>query len=217
METVIITAGGIGKRMEGNLPKQFLCVGGKPILMRTIQQFYDYNSSMQIILTLPKDWVSYWQELQEEYKFSITHQIVEGGSERFHSIQNALEFATGSVIGVHDGVRPFVSKATIQSCFMEAQLKGAAIPFLPINESIRELGLGTSKAVNRSNFVTVQTPQCFQKEVLMKAYKQVYHDEITDDASLVEQLGIQIHLVPGNEENSKITTQNDLKIAELFV
>lgn len=217
METVIITAGGLGKRMEGKLPKQFLCVGGKPILMRTIQQFYNYNSSIQIILTLPKEWISYWEEIQMEYQFSIVHQIVEGGVERFHSIQNALIEATGEIIGVHDGVRPFVSIATIQSCFKEAQLKGAAIPFLAVTESLRELGLGTSKAVNRSNFMTVQTPQCFQKELLVKAYKQDYHEGITDDASLVEQLGVQIHLVPGNEENRKITTRNDLKIAELFI
>lgn len=217
METVIITAGGIGKRMEANLPKQFICVAGKPILMHTIQRFYDYNPEIQILLTLPKDWLAFWQELQLKHAFRIDYQIVEGGSERYHSIQNALKFAKGDVIGVHDGVRPFVSVATVQSCFTEAKMKGAAIPFLKINESIREIGLGTSKAVNRTNFVSVQTPQCFQKELLLKAYKQDFHDGITDDASLVEQLGIQIQLVPGNEENIKITTPNDLKIAELFV
>lgn len=217
METVIITAGGIGKRMEANLPKQFLCVAGKPLLMHTIQRFFEYDSSIQILVTLPADWLQYWGELQMKHEFSVKHQIVEGGTERFHSIQNALEFATGDVIGVHDGVRPFVSIATIQSCFKEAQQKGAAIPFLPMNESLRELGLGSSKALNRSNFVTVQTPQCFQKDIILEAYKQVFHDGITDDASLVEQLGTQIHLVPGNDENIKITTPNDLKIAELFV
>ncbi len=217
METVIITAGGIGKRMEAILPKQFLCVAGKPVLMHTIQRFHDYNPEIQILLTLPKDWLEFWKELQQKHEFKIDHQTVEGGTERYHSIQNALNFANGDIIGVHDGVRPFVSVATIQSCFVEAKMKGAAIPFLKINESIRELGLGSSKAVNRTNFVSVQTPQCFQKELLVKAYKQDFHEGITDDASLVEQLGVQIQLVPGNEENIKITTPIDLKIAELFV
>lgn len=217
METVIITAGGIGKRMETNLPKQFLGVGGKPILMHTIQRFFDYNSAIQILVTLPNDWMGFWKELCEKHDFQVNHQLVEGGKERFHSIQNALKSASGSVIGVHDGVRPFVSLETIQSCFMEAKVKGAAIPFLEMKESIREMGLGSSKAVNRAHFITIQTPQCFQAELLAKAYEQEYHDGITDDASLVEQMGQTIQLVSGNEENIKITSPIDLKIAELFV
>lgn len=217
METVIITAGGIGKRMEADLPKQFLCVAGKPILMRTIQRFYDYNPSIQILLTLPKEWVSFWMELQKTHQFTVAHQIVEGGLERFHSIQNALEFAQGSVVGVHDGVRPLVSISTIKACFSEAKSKGAAIPFLEMNESIRMLGLGDSKSVLRKDFIRVQTPQCFEKSLLVKGYQQEFHAGITDDASLVEQLGVQIQLVQGNEENIKITTPNDLKIAELFI
>lgn len=217
METVIITAGGIGKRMEAKLPKQFLCVGGEPILMRTVQRFYDYNSAIQILVTLPSDWMDFWIELCEKHNFHVNHQLIEGGKERFHSIKNALKSANGSVIGVHDGVRPFVSLQTIQSCFMDAKVKGAAIPFLEMKESIREMGLGSSKAANRSNFITIQTPQCFQTELLMKAYEQEFHDGITDDASLVEQLGVVIQLVSGNEENIKITSPIDLKIAELFV
>ncbi len=217
METVIITAGGIGKRMEANLPKQFLCIDGKPILMRTIQRFFDYNSAIQIIVTLPHDWVEFWKELCEKHNFQISHEIVDGGKERFHSIKNALQKANGSIVAVHDGVRPFVSKETIQSCMMEAKMKGAAIPFLEMKESIREIGIGNSRAVNRARFITIQTPQCFQKEILVNAYKQEYHAGITDDASLVEQMGITIQLVPGNEENSKITSPIDLKIAELFV
>jgi len=217
METVIITAGGIGKRMEANLPKQFLCIDGKPILMRTIQRFFDYNANIQIIVTLPNDWMKFWKELCEKHDFQISHEIVEGGKERFHSIKNALKSVKGKVVGVHDGVRPFVSIATIQSCFAEATIKGAAIPFLAMKESIREVGIGSSRAVNRAHFITIQTPQCFQKELLVKAYEQDYHEGITDDASLVEQLGVTIQLVPGNEENCKITSPIDLKIAELFV
>lgn len=217
METVIITAGGIGKRMESNLPKQFLCVANKPILMLTIQRFYDYDPNLQIIVTLPQEWFAFWKEMCQKHNFQLEHELVEGGEERFHSIKNALRKAKGSVVGVHDGVRPFVSLATIQSCFAEAAKKGTAIPFLPMKESIREIGLGTSKAVNRAHFYTIQTPQCFQTELLNKAYEQQYHEGITDDASLVEQLGEKIHLVPGNEENIKITSPIDLKIAELFV
>lgn len=217
METVIITAGGIGKRMEANLPKQFLCIDGKPILMRTIQRFFDYNADIQIIVTLPNDWVKFWKELCEKHNFTISHAIVEGGKERFHSIKNALQLVEGSVVAVHDGVRPFVSKETIQSCMIEANTKGAAVPFLNMKESIREVGIGSSRAVNRTHFITIQTPQCFQRDLLVKAYEQEYHEGITDDASLVEQLGVTIQLVPGNEENSKITSPIDLKIAELFV
>jgi len=217
METVIITAGGIGKRMEANLPKQFLCIAGKPILMHSIERFYSYNPNIQILLTLPKEWVSFWEELQLKHEFNIKHRIIEGGVERFHSIQNALAFATGSVVGVHDGVRPLVSEATIKSCFTTAKKMGAAIPFLEINESMRMLGLGDSKSVPRKDFIRVQTPQCFEKELLINAYRQDFHDAITDDASLVEQLGVQIQLVAGNEENIKITTPNDLKISELFI
>jgi len=217
MKTVIITAGGIGSRMESELPKQFLLLKKKPILMLTLERFHSYDSKIQIILTLPSTWVSYWNDLLAHYQFKIPHQIVEGGKERFHSIKNALEIVKGEIVGVHDGVRPLVSLETIAACFDSAEKFGAAIPFLPINESMRQLTAEGSNAVMRNEFVCVQTPQCFKKDLLIDAYQQDFHNQFTDDASVVESKGIEIKLVPGNLENIKITTQNDLKIAELFI
>lgn len=217
METVIITAGGIGKRMEATIPKQFIELSGKPILMHTLTCFHNYNPSIQLILTLPNDWISYWKELCTQFQFDVAHEIVEGGVERYDSIKNALKIASGTIIGVHDGVRPLVSTATIQRTFDAARLHKAAIPYLPIHESLRQRIEDSSHAVNRSEFVCVQTPQCFERDVLIKAYAQPYHQGITDDASLVEQSGQEIFLVLGNEENIKITTPNDLKIAQLFI
>lgn len=215
--SVIITAGGIGKRMGGPIPKQFLEIAGKPVLVHTLEKFHSFDPTAQLVLTLPSDWRSYWKELLEKHKCTIVHTIVDGGSERYHSIKNALEVCTGDHIAVHDGVRPLVSLETIEACFSAAMLNGAAIPVVPVKESIRKVKDGGSVAENRSLFRLVQTPQCFGKEVLIKAYCLPYHDGITDDASLVEECGYEIHLVQGNEENIKITSSVDLSIAEMLL
>ena len=152
-----------------------------------------------------------------EYDFHIPHRIVEGGKERFHSIKNALECCRGEIIAVHDGVRTLVSNETIKACLRAARESGAAVPLVPIAESIRLIDGEKSTAVNRTNYRIVQTPQCFQREVLLKAYKRDLHNGITDDASLVEEMGHDIVTVDGNVENIKITTQSDLKYAELFL
>jgi 2-C-methyl-D-erythritol 4-phosphate cytidylyltransferase len=217
LETVIITAGGIGKRMNSAIPKQFIELKGTPVLMHTILRFYEYNSEIQIIITLPTDWLDYWKELCLMHDFTIQHQLVDGGKERYDSIKNALEHCKGDAIGVHDGVRPLVSIETIKECFNLARLHKASIPFLPMKESIRKLKYGGSLSAKRNDYITVQTPQCFDKALLIRAYGQEFHSGITDDASLVEQLGVIIRLVPGNEENMKITTPVDLKIAELLI
>jgi 2-C-methyl-D-erythritol 4-phosphate cytidylyltransferase len=209
--TVIITAGGIGKRMGGTIPKQFLVVQGVPILMRTISCFYTYDSQAQLLVTLPEDWISYWQELCKEHTFSVPHTLITGGKERYHSIQLALQQAEGKFIAVHDGVRPFVSQETIARCFASAKHKGSGIPVLAVNESLREIDVyGKSKAVDRSAYRLVQTPQVFESTMLKKAYELPYHSGITDDASLVEEAGFSVSLVDGNTENIKITTQGDL-------
>ncbi len=217
MKTIIITAGGIGTRMQSDVPKQFLVIDDQPVLMHTLRRFYLFDATIQIILTLPSDWISYWKELLEKYQCDIPHQIVEGGKERFDSIKNALNMSHGNLIGVHDGVRPFVSKKTISECFSTAEKVGAAIPYLHIHESMRQILGDSSVGVNRSEFITVQTPQCFQREILLNAYKQSFKNSFTDDASVVESNGGKISLVLGNQENIKITTPNDIKIAELFV
>jgi 2-C-methyl-D-erythritol 4-phosphate cytidylyltransferase len=213
--SVIITAGGIGKRMGGPIPKQFLNIAGKPILIHTLEKFHSFDASAQLILTLPADWKSYWEELLKEHACSIPHIVVDGGSERYHSIKNALELCTGTYIAVHDGVRPLVSLETLESCFNAVQTLEAVIPVVSVKESIRRLENEGSVALDRAQYRLVQTPQCFKREILNTAYQLPYHDKITDDASLVEESGFVVHLVSGNEENIKITSAFDLLIAEM--
>jgi 2-C-methyl-D-erythritol 4-phosphate cytidylyltransferase len=215
--SIIITAGGIGKRMGSEIPKQFIEICGKPILLHTLELFYHFDSSMELFVTLPEDWKSYWNEILEKNKCKIPHQVISGGDERYHSIQNALQFCSGKYIAVHDGVRPLVNSTTLKNCFKALENHSAVIPVLPIKESIRKLEKNLSKAENRSFYRIVQTPQCFHAETIKNAYKQNFHKGITDDATLIEEMGTPIHLVDGNEENIKITTPYDLKIAELFI
>jgi 2-C-methyl-D-erythritol 4-phosphate cytidylyltransferase len=212
--SVIITAGGIGKRMGGDLPKQFIPLGGKPMLLRTLECFYHFDANFELILTLPSDWHAYWKESLQKFNCTIPHTLVSGGDERFHSVKNALDSCSGALILVHDGVRPFVAKETIQACLEVLATNEAVIPVLTIKESVRERQGSSSHAVDRSKFLLVQTPQCFRSSVLRDAYNMEFHSGITDDATLVESLGIDIQLIQGNEENIKITTQKDLIIAE---
>lgn len=215
--SIIITAGGIGKRMGSEIPKQFIEICGKPILLHTLELFYHFDSSMELFITLPEDWKSYWNEILDKHNCTIPHQVITGGEERYHSIQNALQFCSGKYISVHDGVRPLVSGSTLKKCFEALENYAAVVPVLNVKESIRQIENGTSHAVNRNEFKLIHTPQCFHASVLKDAYLQTFHERITDDASLVEANGVEIHLVESNEENIKITTPNDLKIAELFI
>jgi 2-C-methyl-D-erythritol 4-phosphate cytidylyltransferase len=215
--SIIITAGGIGKRMGSEIPKQFIEICGKPILLHTLELFYHFDLSMELFITLPEDWKSYWNEILEKNKCTIPHQVITGGEERYHSIQNALEFCQGKYIAVHDGVRPLVGIDTLARCLEALEHFTAVVPVIPIKESLRTFINNQSAAVNRSDFRLIQTPQFFHAEILKKAYEQPFHAKITDDASLVEEFGEIIHLVKGNEENIKITTPYDLKIAELFI
>ena len=212
--SIIITAGGIGKRMDAKLPKQFMLVNERPLLMYTIEQFYNFDSRVQIILTLPTDWREYWEQLIVENEFRIPHRIIDGGAERYDSIKNALELCNGDYIMVHDGVRPLVDQKTIKSCSIEVQRKKAVVPVIPMKESVRMVDGEATKAVNRADYRIVQTPQCFENALLKKAYEQDFHPGITDDASLVEESGVKIYTVDGNLENIKITTRADLTYAE---
>ena len=217
-KSIIITAGGIGKRMGGTLPKQFLPIHGRPLLFFTIEQFHRYDQQAEILLTLPEDWKTYWQELCAKHQFTIPHQVISGGKERYHSIQLALKHSTGKYVGVHDGVRPFVSTETIKRCFESAIAHGSGVPVMPIKESLRKITEDKeSVSVERSQFRSVQTPQVFERSILVNAYERPFHDAITDDASLVEENGTIISLVDGNEENIKITTPLDLAFCELIL
>lgn len=216
-KSVIITAGGIGRRMRSSLPKQFILVNEKPILMYTIKIFYEFDPTIEILLTLPEDWMNYWEQLLMEHDFKIPHRVISGGKERYDSIKNALLKCTGEMIAVHDGVRPLVEQETIRHCFEEAEKSGAAIPVVPISESMRRISETGTEIVNRKDYLLVQTPQCFQREVLIGAYENPYHEGITDDASLVEEAGYTVETISGNESNIKITTQSDLKYARMFL
>jgi 2-C-methyl-D-erythritol 4-phosphate cytidylyltransferase len=215
--SIIITAGGTGQRMGSHLPKQFLPLAGKPLLFHTLQRFADFDPQAQLVLSLPADWHDYWKDLCTEYDLDLPHTLVAGGTERFHSIQNALKLCTGALIAVHDGVRPLVDPETIRLCFTEAALSGAAIPVVPVQESLRQTDGQKSHTVLRADYRLVQTPQVFQAALLRKAYEADYHAGITDDASLVEASGIAITLVAGTVENIKITTPIDLQLAELLL
>lgn len=216
-KSVIITAGGIGKRMGSDLPKQFLVLGGKPILVHTLELFFKYDPHIEIILTLPNEWRGYWETVIDKYYCRVPHIVVNGGEERYHSIQNALKRCSGSVIAVHDGVRPFVSFETLDRCFSALNHYEAVIPVLKLKESIRQTNENSTNAVDRSNYRLVHTPQCFRAEALHKAYEQSYHEKVTDDACLVEEIGYTIHLVESNEENIKLTTPFDFLIAETII
>jgi len=217
----IIVAGGKGERMGASTPKQFLELAGKPILMHTLEKFQDTIPLIKIILALPENQFDYWEELCYKHKFTnLPHQIVRGGETRFHSVQNALKLITeDGVVAIHDGVRPLVSNETIKRSFIEAEAKGNAIPVMEVVDSIRHFSNQTKKseAVSRSCYKIVQTPQCFNSELILKAYEQAYDNKFTDDATVVEKLGETINLVKGNKENIKITTEADLLIAEAFL
>lgn len=215
---VLIVAGGKGLRMERDIPKQFLPIGGKPVLMRTIEAFYQYESSIEIILVLPTEQQAYWQSLCKEYAFSISHNIADGGETRFHSVSNGLKLVgKEGLVGIHDGVRPFVSQEVISRCFTEATQKQAVIPVIGVVETIRHLSAKGSQTVNRDKYKLVQTPQVFSVSLLKQAYEQTYSPAFTDDASVVEAMGIPIYCVEGNRENIKLTTPFDLKVANALI
>ncbi|MDO4179919.1 MAG: 2-C-methyl-D-erythritol 4-phosphate cytidylyltransferase [Bacteroidales bacterium] len=215
---VIIVAGGKGLRMGGEIPKQFLPVGGKPVLMRTMEAFHAYDSTIHIILVLPVSQQAYWKELCTSYGFALSHDIADGGETRFHSVRNGLALVEGEgLVGVHDGVRPFVSQEVIAGCYAEAVHKKAVIPVIDVVETVRHLTDAGSETVPRNFYKLVQTPQVFDISLLKEAYRQEYTEAFTDDASVVEARGHEVCLVPGNRENIKLTTPFDLKVAEALL
>ena len=214
---IIIVAGGKGLRMGGDIPKQFLPVCGKPVLMRTLEAFHAYDASMRLILVLPVSQQAYWKQLCEEYQFELVHEIANGGDTRFHSVKNGLALVEeDGLVGVHDGVRPFVSQEVITRCYEEAVSLKAVIPVIGVVETVRHLIGEGSETVPRDQYKLVQTPQVFDVALLRRAYQQEYTDLFTDDASAVEALGEKVYLVEGNRENIKLTTPFDLKLAELL-
>jgi len=211
----IIVAGGKGERMNADVPKQFLEIKGKPILIHTLEAFMNFDASLQLILVLPVAQFEFWETLCKKHALNIPHQIVTGGQTRFQSVKNGLDAVkVPAIVAIHDGVRPLVSKETISRCFDAAAKFGAAIPTMDSIESIRFVDASGSKSVDRNAYKMVQTPQVFDAELLKKAYEQEFSVLFTDDASVVEAMGATVHLVDGNRENIKITTEFDLIVAE---
>ena len=220
MDYIIIVAGGKGLRMGSDIPKQFLPIGGKPVLMRTLERFREYSADLQIILVLPEAQQDYWQELCRKYNFEVEYQLANGGQTRFHSVQNGLALVPDDaegVVGVHDGVRPFPSIEVIRNCYETARTVKAVIPVIPVVETVRHISPLTSKTVPRDEYRLVQTPQTFDIQLLKAANRQPYNNGFTDDASVVESYGHAITLVEGNRENIKITTPYDIVVAEAIL
>jgi 2-C-methyl-D-erythritol 4-phosphate cytidylyltransferase len=214
---VVIVAGGSGSRMGTEIPKQFLELCGKPVLMHTLKAFYDYDSQCRLILVLPELQQIFWAKLCEKHSFVLPHKVVSGGETRFHSVQNGLNLVDDGIVFIHDGVRPLVSNNTLQKCYDTALLSGNAIPVLPVTESLRKTEGNSTVSVDRSLFFGVQTPQTFRTEQILQAFKQPFDPAFTDDASVAEKAGFPIHLVEGNPENIKITQPTDLIFAESFL
>jgi len=215
---VIILAGGSGLRMGTDRPKQFLLLGDKPIILRTIEAFKELTFPLNIYLVLPPRTEALWNDLGLEYTLPQTCVTVTGGFTRFHSVKNALDLLPSEgITAVHDGVRPLVDKGLIERCFSLAQEHPAVIPVREVVESMRQLTDNGSCSVNRQAYRTVQTPQVFDTDILKQAYQQAYHTGFTDDATVVEKTGCPLYFTEGSLQNIKITTQEDLKLASLLL
>jgi 2-C-methyl-D-erythritol 4-phosphate cytidylyltransferase len=204
--------------MGGPVPKQFLLLKGKPLLSWTIAAFHAYDAAMPIIVVLPEAQIPVWRALCIGHHFHVEHRVVAGGTERFHSVQHGLAAVEhDGLVAVHDGVRPLISPELIGACFRAADEHGAAIPVVPISSSVRELVGDDSRAVDRSLFRAVQTPQCFHVRVLREAFDRPYDPAFTDEATLVQRNGVHVHLVNGEDRNIKVTTPLDLRVAEALL
>lgn len=214
----IVVAGGNGSRLPSDRSKQFLDIGGKPILMHSMEAFYRYSSGVEIIVVLPEHEIPFWRMLCANHQFLIEHRIVCGGPSRYYSVRNALDAITHveGLVAIHDGVRPLVSKQLIEKSFQLAQEKGAAVPTVPLKDSIRVVESERNENVSRENFRLVQTPQTFRLSLIKEAYSGS-SDTVTDDASVAEQAGYPIFLFEGDDCNIKITTKVDLLLSEAIL
>lgn len=215
----VIVAGGSGSRMGSDTPKQFLPIGNAPILMHTIKRFFTSNEQVNIILVLPEEQIERWHQLCEKYSFSIPHLIVAGGMNRFQSVRNGLNSIgdTEGLVAIHDGVRPFISKRIIEESYSTAQKKGNAIATVDLKDSIRLIDGKENKAVDRTTYKSVQTPQTFQIQQIRNAFHKATNTNFTDDASVAEAAGYAVELIEGSYDNIKITTPEDLAMAEVIM
>lgn len=211
----VIVAGGSGSRMGGEIPKQFLLLNGLPILFRSINAFVNYNSQINIVVVAPKAHVQTIYNLKRQHNFSQDFTLVDGGATRFLSVKNGLrEVPNNCLVGIHDAVRPLVSKETLQKAFDSAEQKGNGIPAIGVFDSLRKVKENKNKAVDRNLYQIIQTPQVFKSSLIKEAFAEATKTDFSDDATVFEAFGKSIFLTEGNRENIKITTPVDLKIAE---
>lgn len=214
----IIVAGGSGSRMQSEIPKQFMLLNGKPLMMHTIEAFYHSDVKPEIIVVINDTYHGYWNELCLKYTFSIPHKLVNSGIERFYSVKNGIEsIPDEGIISIHDAVRPLVSNELICKTYREAEETGCSVAAVKSKDSIRRQQGDTTISINRDEIFLVQTPQVFNSTILRRAYQQDYKPEFTDDASVVERSGISIRLTEGDIKNIKITFQEDIQMAEYFM
>jgi 2-C-methyl-D-erythritol 4-phosphate cytidylyltransferase len=216
---VVIVAGGNGLRMGTEIPKQFLELGGIPVLMHTIKKFHDSFSDITVKLVLPEIHQDYWQKLCLRYSFTLSHDIVSGGKSRFQSVKNGLESIPSKegIVAIHDGVRPFVSKDIILKSFLVAATSGNATVSVPMKDSIRVIENDVNRAVDRNSYCIIQTPQTFRLDLIKKAFDIPELPGFTDDASVFEKAGHKIILIEGSYENIKITTPEDMVLGEVLL
>jgi len=209
----IIVAGGKGLRMGGPTPKQFLMLNGRPVIVRTLEQFLRFDSTIQLIVVLPEEHMGTWAQVQKTHLPDVTLRVTIGGAERFDSVKAGLDLLheLDGLVAVHDAVRPYVSVQTIADSFQSAALHGSGVASIPLKDSIRELVQDGSKARDRSHFRLVQTPQTFRVGELKEAFSRATHNAFTDDATVYEAAGYRVRLIEGGFENIKITTPEDLK------
>lgn len=214
----VIVAGGKGLRMGNAVPKQFLPLAGKPVLYHTIKAFADAYADMKLVLVLPEEQLSYAQIVLQAFPDRIDITIVTGGETRFHSVQNGLKAVNeNAVVFVHDGVRPMVSTELIRACYEQAVEKGSAIPAIAVTDSMRMVHGDSSHPVNREQMRSIQTPQTFRTDILLPAFEQEYTDAFTDEATVVEAYGEEVYLIEGEKKNIKLTTPEDMMIAEMVL
>ncbi len=213
----LIVAAGSGYRMGSIKPKQFLMLGGKPLLMQTLQQFYAFDPQIRLLLVLSDAHRKEWESLCRKYSFHLPYQVVSGGENRFQSVKNGLHGLLGEgLVGIHDGVRPLIDRETLERSYGEASLYGNAIPSIVVMDTVRELLPEGSRMVDRASLRLLQTPQVFSLSLIRRAYSDTNREDFTDDAGVFEQAGHSIHLVEGNRNNIKITTPTDLKLARIL-
>jgi 2-C-methyl-D-erythritol 4-phosphate cytidylyltransferase len=215
----VLVAGGNGTRMGSSLPKQYLHLKEKPLLLHALSAFIDACSDIHIILVLPDAYIQYTKDIFTEYDFQYPVTCVAGGETRFHSVQNGLKMITGNgIVFVHDAVRCLVSADLIRRCYDQALEKGSAIPVIPVKDSVRFVDEhGLNHAVSRNTLRMVQTPQTFQTEILLPAFACDYQPSFTDEATVVEAAGHNVCLIEGEETNIKITSPVDLLVAESYI